>query len=459
MAYDFLDREAELARLERSWAAPGAQLVIVWGRRRAGKTRLLGEFVKNKRAIYYAATQQTVEAELAGLAQATREAAPPRGTDLLAHSGFPDWDTALTYFARLAERQRLAVVLDELPYLVESCPGLPSILQRFWDQHGRRSKLRLLLCGSAQSMMEELQKERAPLFGRVDLRLHLRPFGYREAALFVPQLPASERAICFAVLGGMPSYLSRWNDRRGHRANLRALFGDPSSPLCEEGEFVLTSELPEAAGYFRILNAIAVGNRTYGKIRDFAKIDIERQLGRLIANGLVEREVPVTEDPARTKQATYRVADNFLAFWFRFVYRARAEIARGLGREVVDRTILPALCDYLGAPWEKQCRSFLRDRAARGELPVKVSAIGRWWSRDAATEIDIVGTDEGRVVLAGSVKWSTRVGRRELAELVRATERLPNRAPELCLALFAREAVDGIAPGEALAFTASSLYA
>jgi AAA+ ATPase superfamily predicted ATPase len=458
MAYNFLDREAELGCLQRAWDAPGAQLILMWGRRRTGKTRLLGEWVAGKRAVYYGATEQAVDAELRGLSRATREALPPRGTDLLAHGDFADWEQALGYLARLAERRRLAVVLDEWPYLVESEPGLPSILQRFWDQRDRGSKLRLVLCGSAQSVMEELQHEQAPLFRRVDVRLQLRPFGYRDAARFVPRLAPAERAVCYAVLGGMPTYLSRWDDARGHRANLRRLFGDPSSPLIEEGEFVLSSELPEGAGYFRILRAIAAGSRTYGKIRDHARIDIARQLERLLAIGLVERVVPVTEDPARTKRACYRIADNFLAFWFRFVYPRRADVARGLGREVVDRAILPALPDYLGEPWEEMCRDFLRARAARGELPVEVSSIGRWWNADSSVEIDAVGVQGSRVVLAASAKWSATAGRGELARLARAAEQLPNRAPEVTLALFARDAVQGVLPDEALAFTSATLY-
>ncbi len=350
------------------------------------------------------------------------------------------------------------MVLDEFPYLVDAEPALPSVVQRFWDQQGRVSKLHLILCGSAQAVMEELQSSGAPLFGRVDLRLQLRPFGYREAALFTPRLAPSEQVICYAVLGGMPTYLQRWNDGVGHEANLRRLFADPTSPLVEEGEFVLSSELPEGSGYFRILLAIAAGNRTYGTIKRFADIDIQRQLDRLLSIGLIERQVPVTADPSRTKQVVYRIADNFLAFWFRFVYRHRADIARGLGSEIVRRVILPGLGDYLGEPWEELCREHVRRLAATGDLPTSVSSVGRWWSTDGSTEIDIVGLNGKTVVLAGSVKWSRSVGRAELDRLRRSVEVLPNRAPNVTLALFAREQVRDVDPRDALAFTAADLY-
>lgn len=166
--------------------------------------------------------------------------------------------------------------------------------------------------------MEDLQREHAPLFGRVDLRLHVRPFSYLDAAAFHPSLSAEERAIAYGVLGGMPTYQLRWDGRLGHRANLRRLFGDPSSPPLDEGEVVLASELPEGAGYFRILRAIAAGERTDGGIKRLAAMDIERQLDRLTPLGLMERVTPVTEPAPRHPTRAARRAD-----------RGRALVGRG----------------------------------------------------------------------------------------------------------------------------------
>ncbi|MEZ4222944.1 MAG: ATP-binding protein [Polyangiaceae bacterium] len=456
MPDEFFDRERELAALDAAWRSPGSSLVLLWGRRRTGKTSLLGRFVGSKRAIFYGATEQAPAAELEAFSKAARDALRPSGTDFLAHGHFTDWATAFDYLVQRAQREKLAVVIDEFPYLVDADPSLPSILQRFWDHLGRRSKLKLILCGSAQAVMEELQADRAPLFGRVDVRLQLRPFSHSEAALFTPRLPPEQKAIAYGVLGGMPTYLSRWRDDLGHRANLRHLFGNSASPLLEEGEYVLSNELHEGAGYFRILRAIASGNRTYSGIRRFADIDVQRQLERLIQVGLVERVVPITENPSRTKRAVYRIADNFLSFWFRFVYRHRADVARGLGKEVVDRTILPGLDDYMGEPWEEMCREHIRHMAAKGTLPVVVSSVGRWWSTDNTVEIDIVGLDGGKVVLAGSVKWAKAVESRELERLRRATESLPNRASRMQLVLCARQRLPKV---DALCLSARDVFA
>lgn len=457
MPDSFIDRADELKALERAWTDTGARLILVWGRRRTGKTRLLGRFVSGKRAVFYGATQQSSAAELGGLSEAVRRVLPPQPTDVLAHGDFTSWDAALGYLAARARRERLAVVLDEFPFLVEAEPALPSILQRFWDHTGRSTKLRLILCGSAISTMERLQTDRAPLFGRIDVRLHLRPFEYAEAGLFVPKLSPVQRAIAYSTMGGMPVYLSRWRDDRGHKANLRALFGDPRSPLVDEGEYVLMSELPEGSGYFRILHAIASGHRTYGKIRTFADIEIQRQLERLIELGLVRRIVPITENPDRTKRVVYRIGDNFLTFWFRFVYRHRPDIARGLGREIVDRSILPALGNYMGDPWEDMCRAYLVRGAGTAELGVRLSAVGSWWNPDHSIQIDIVGLDGRKVVLAGSAKWAKRLPPAELDRLRRAAEALPRRAQDLTFVLFARDRVDVSAP-DVLTFTAPDIY-
>ncbi len=458
MIDDFVDRKAELRTLEDAWRDPGADLVLVWGRRRTGKTRLLGRFVEGKRAVFYGATQQAGPAELAAFSEAVRSSLRPSGTDLLAHSDFVSWESAFEYLGEQAARRRLLVVLDEFPYLVDPEPALPSILQRFWDQRGRNSKLMLVLCGSAESAMVDLQKRSAPLFGRIDRRLHVQPFGYADAALFTPGLAPSDQALVHGVLGGMPTYLSRWRTRESRDANLRRLFGDAASSLVDEGEFVLTSELQDAAGYFRIMHGIASGKRTFKALRDFADIDMKRQLDKLLQLGLVRREVPVTEDPTRSKRVVYRIGDNFLHFWFRFVYRRRTEIARGLGREVVDRTILPRLNDYMGDPWEEMCREAVRRRAAAGVLPVEVSSVGRWWNRDNSVEVDVLGMDGRKVVLAGSVKWSASAGPGELRRLREAVEVLPGRADRVHLVLFARDRVHNVSPDEALCLTAKDLY-
>src|SRR5438094_7370855 len=195
--------------------------------------------------------------------------------------------------------------------------------------------------------------------------------------------------------------------RRTLRDNLVRLFGRPTSPLVDAAELVLSGELPETEGHFRILQAVALGRTRPGEIEDYARVAVERPLRRLVTLGILERRVPALEDPARSKRAIYRVRDPYFAFWFRFVAANRANVARGLGEQIVDRTILPGLDDYMGGVFEEIAREHARGLAARGELPA--DQVAAWWSPDGAHEIDLVGLTRGKQVgFVGTVKWSDR---------------------------------------------------
>jgi len=444
--------------LERLWGSPGAELVLVWGRRRVGKSYLLAHFARGKRAVHYTATERAPELELAEFSERVREVLRPGPRDVLESGPFRSWDDALHYLAAAAQRQRLLVILDEFSYLVEADPSLPSVIQRFWDTAGRSSKLSLVVCGSATNVLAKLDEERAPLFGRFTARMQIHPFSYREASAFHPELDAAARARVYGIVGGMPLYLKMWNAKDGLRGNLVRLFADPASPLVNEGELLLRTELPDAAGYFRLMSAVAAGRTTYSEIRDVAKIEPSRGLERLIGVRLLERRVPVTEDPDRTRLRIYRIADNFLAFWFRFIYSHRGEIDRGLGSRVVEQLVLPHLDDHMGPVFEEMCRDYVRAKTGSGRSRVpEVTAVGNWWTADGQTEVDVVGMRGRDVVLAGEAKWGRRAGRRDLDALRRKVERIP-RAIDPTLGLFAREHFTDVDDRGALLVTANDLY-
>lgn len=458
MPRPFYNRELELRTLERTWSAREGQLVLVWGRRRTGKSYLLAQFAEGKRAVHYTATERSPDAELAAFSDAVRVALDPGPRDLLAGGPFRSWDEALRYLAAAADGRRLLVVLDELQYLVAGDPALPSVIQRFWDEHGRGSRLRLVLCGSATAVLEGLGAERAPLFGRFSTSLQIHPFSYHETAVFQPGLAPADQAVMYGILGGMPLYLGMWNAEESVADNALRLFGDPGSPLVNEGELLLRTELPEAAGYFRLMSAVAAGRTRFAELRDTVQMNPARPLERLTSVRLLERRAPVTEDPARSRQRAYRVADNFLAFWFRFVYPNRGEIERGLGPAIVRAGILPLLDDYMGPVFEEMCRDYVRLRAAAGELDA-VTRVGAWWTRDGQTEIDVVALSRRSVVLAGEAKWARSVDRRVLRDLTGKLPRLPNVTDDVKLALFARERFHDLTSSDALLVTARDLYA
>jgi len=408
--------------LQSAAQARRGQLAIVWGRRRVGKTYLLEAFSRSRRSLYYTATQQSAPVELAAFTEAVRE---QLGTDALPPGyAFPDWSTALDAVSDRAGAERLVVVLDEFPYLVGSTSGLESVLQRWWDRRGLRSGVMLVLCGSAVAYMTALAAAAAPLHQRATLSLHLRPLDYRAAGQFVPRLKPAERIVAYAVCGGTPLYLEQWDDGADLKANLVRLFGSPASPLVDAAELVLSGELPETEGAFRILTAVAIGKTRPGEIADYARVAVERPLKRLTTLGILERRVPALDDPERTKRAIYRIADPYFAFWFRFIASHRADIARGLGAQLVERRILPGLDDYLGPLFEDLAREHARTLAASGEL--EADRVEGWWSADGAHEIDLVGLAGRQVSFVGEAKWSQRAVRREvLTRLDLHAEALP----------------------------------
>ncbi|HEV3156792.1 MAG TPA: ATP-binding protein [Candidatus Baltobacteraceae bacterium] len=415
--HPFLGRSHELSLLQKRYEREEGQLALVYGRRRIGKSFLLERFAHGKPVIFHQASLQTEETELAGFTDLIRSAT---GSEHLPEGyRFPTWETALVFLAARHAHSRLLVILDEFPYLVETTPALPSLIQRWWDQVGKTSGIMLVLCGSAQAFMESLDAQAAPLHQRFTAKLHIGPLGYRDAALFMPNLSAEEKARVYGILGGTPFYLRQWDQRRSLRENILELFADPASSLVDSAELVLSTDLQDARAPYRALQAVALGASKHSEIRDKAKLSNERILARLLTLGFLEKRTPATEHPERTKRGVYVISDNYFRFYFRFIAMNRGQIARGLGKKVIDGTILPLLDDFMGAAFESMACEFVRFLMGRGALPG--DDVGSWWSTDGQHEIDLVGTrNQKEPTFIGSVKWrSAPLGDSVLADLER----------------------------------------
>lgn len=441
----FVNRRAELDALERWWAVPGARLGLLWGRRRVGKTALLARFAEDRATVFHTGAARPVVDELRLLSAAAAPHLADGVRDLVVRP-FADWDDALETLASAATVERpLLLVLDELPELTRASPALPSVLRAFWERARGRSALRILLCGSAVRTMEALQQERAPLYGRFDLALLLHPFRPHEAAELIGDLDPAERALVWGIVGGVPLYLEWWDTSESVRDNLQRLICTPGGPLLNEGALVLATEGDAGGLATVVLRAVAAGRTRYNEIEQAVRADPGRTLERLVELRLIERLVPVTAHDSRTRRRTYRVADNFLAFWLGTVDRHRSAIERGLGGAVLD-VMLRELDDHMGERWEAAFRAHLERMAAAGELGAEVVDVGRWWQDGPPVEIDAVALAGRRreAVLVGEAKWARRVDGASLRrELERKAEALPLRAETLRFAIGAREAVDG----------------
>ncbi len=454
----FVNRLDELKQLKAWWSKREAALGAVWGRRRVGKTALIQHFAADRPTIFHTGGGRPAAAELAALARAAEPLLGDNPRDLAARP-FVDWDDALETVALAAADRPLLLVLDEWPALVETSPELPTLLRAAWDRLRSRTKLKLLLCGSAVRTMEAMQEERAPLYGRLDLSLLLHPFRPHEAAQMLPKLGPAQRALVWGLVGGMPLYLRWWDQGASPRTNLARLACTPGGQLLTEGQLVLATEGEEGELARLVLYAIATGRSRFNEIEQAVRADPGRTLDRLVALRLVERVVPVTEDPRRTRRRIYRIADNFLAFWLGVLDRFRPEIERGLGQSILP-VLLSSLDDHMGGPWEEAFRDHLRKRADAGELGDNIVAIGPFWtSAEDPAEVDAVALAGQRreAVLLGEAKWAKRVnGARLRAELERKSAALPRLADELRYAICARERVDNA--DDVLAVTAADIF-
>ncbi len=453
----FVSREDELARLDQWWSAPNARPALLWGRRRVGKTALLQRFARDKPLVFHTGAGRSVAGELAVLSRRTAEAFPGGLRDLVARP-YRDWDDALEGLAVLAADEPILVVLDEFPEMIKASPELPGIVRAFLDRTQARTHVRLLVCGSAVRTMQALQEERAPLYGRFDLALHLRPFRPLEASLMLPRLEPEVRALVYGLVGGMPLYLSWWDQDADVPSNLRRLVGQPGAPLLIEGELVLATEVEGGDYPAAVLEAIAAGKTRYNEIKDWVRAEPARTLDRLVELRLVERLLPVTESE-RSKRRLYRIADPFLAFYLGTLSRYRTEIDRGLGASIM-RVLAASLDDHMGAAWEEAFRDHLRRLADAGTLG-DVVAVGPWWAESGNHEIDAVAL-AGRSrapVLVGEAKWARTVNGRAVRETLaaKAGAGLAVDPETLTYAVAARTRVTALPEG-AISLTAADIF-
>jgi len=442
----FVNRSAELAALTEWWdASEWGRIALVWGRRRVGKTALVSAFAEDRRTIFFTGAGRPAADELRILSVAAADVVDTGVRDLGSRPA-ADWDDALETLAAAASDKPLLLVLDEFPELLRVSPELPGVLRAFWDRARERTRLRILLCGSAVRTMRAIQEERAPLYGRVDLSLPVHPFTPHDAAAMLCKLSPSDRALVWGILGGTPLYLTWWDQGRSVRENLARLVCRPGGQLLDEGRLVLATEGDTGDLGQLVLRAIAAGRTKHGE--------------RLMELRLVERVVPVTETGSRTRRRSYRIADNFLAFWLGIVEPYRAEIERGLGPSILS-PLMERLDDHMGGRWEEAFRSHLRRLAADERLAPDIVRVGAFWSERPAVEIDAVALAGRReeAVLVGEAKWARTVdGGRLVQELERKASALPLLAPDLRYAVCARERVTA-APSGAMTVTAADIFA
>jgi uncharacterized protein len=414
----FVGRSLELQVLAREFDRARPSLVIVFGRRRVGKSTMLLHACAGRKAIYYQASRI---ASSENVALFRREVAGVLGESPIIDS-LHDWLGLLSYLAESArgEHPGLTVVIDEFPYLCETDGALPSIVQKVWDGvRSSRTPLNLVLCGSRISFMEELLAERNPLHGRQTLELDLGPLTFREAAAFFPGWTPDDRLYAYGTFGGIPYYLDLCDPEVGLEQNIRENILDKGAPLSDEPNHILQAELQTVARYATIMRAIADGSTTtreiigrVHEIRDSAQL--APYIQKLEALRLI-RIVRSLDAAERERDRRFYLDDPFLAFWYRFCLPNLSALSAGHGAEVYRTNILPALDAYMGEVFEWICRDFVRLHA-REIVPASAREVGKIWAADY--DVDVAATLLDGRVLAGECKWwKDPVGENVLARL------------------------------------------
>jgi AAA+ ATPase superfamily predicted ATPase len=403
---EFLDREDDLTLLRDHLTRSGAGLFVLYGRRRIGKTALIERAIQGgPPAAYHVGTRSTIAEEMSRLSASLSQAwAAP----LLAAQPLSSSAALAAYLEGV--REPAVLVLDEFPYLVESDPSLPGLLQAAWDRRLARSELKLVLCGSSIGMMEETTlSERSPLFGRRTGQLKLGPILPHYLGRAFPWR-SPELIELAAVFGGVPGYLRRLDPDVPLDENLARHVLKRGEPLYEELPFLLREELREPRVYHAVLAVIASGARKFGEISSKVGLDranLNRYLATLIDLGLVEREVPVTEPmPDKSRKGLYRISDPFVAAWFAFVHPNRNALEGGMEARVLAG-LGARLADYLPRAVEPVVRDLFRRGPLSRLVPFEVAASGRHWSKES--EFDIVLLDgTRRKAFVAEVKWSAK---------------------------------------------------
>ena len=421
----FIGREAELKFLNDRYEEDKGQLIVLYGRRRVGKTETLREFCKGKPHVFFSCIQTTDGIQLRNFSsRMLREDIPAKNYI----SEFDDWEKAFRSILDLPYgTAKKLIVIDEFPYMCRGNKSIPSILQNLWDAEFRESNVMIILCGSAMSFIEkELLAEKNPLYGRATGIYKMKEMGFYDAAKFFPDYSDRDKILTYAILGGIPHYLRQWNPQLPVSENVKRYILTKGSVLYSEVEFLLHQELRETAIYNSVIEAVALGNTRLNDISQKSLIENASKtsvyLKNLMELGILEREFSVDfkiKEAANANRGTYRLTDNFFRFWYTFGFANFSQLEDGDVDGVYQYVVEPSIHEFASLAFEDVCREFVREMQKKNELPFRYAKMGRWMGkttvrdekssnglRVAETEIDLLGISrDAKEYLVGECKF------------------------------------------------------
>lgn len=407
----FIGRKNELHTLNTEYNR-NSSFVVIYGRRRVGKTTLIKEFLKNKSAFYYLATEELESQSMKRLANVI---ARTTKNTLLQKIEFTDWLDLFQLIADYKSEEKKVLVIDEFPYLVRTNSAFPSILQNAWDEFLKDSNVMLILSGSLIGMMQKhVLSYDSPLYGRRTAQMRLTPLPF--TSIYETQnLPFEQAVEQFALTGGVPKYLEFFEDGRPLEEQLKDAVFSKNGFLYEEPNFLLKSESLTAVNYFSIIKTIADGNHKLGKIASALgqeSSSLTPYLSTLSNLGFIEKRTPITEkNPEKSRKGLYFIADNFLRFWFCYVYPYKGELELDNMQIVLDEIHKDFKEKFVAFAYEDICKDVFAKLCSNNAISFVPSRIGSYWLNDydGDTEINVMSVDhQNKQVFAGECKYHTK---------------------------------------------------
>lgn len=403
----FVDRKNEIEFLNQEYNKDESSLIVLYGRRRVGKTSLIKEFGKNKNMIYFLATE---ESENQNIEMFKNTIASSINNELLSSITVDNWEILFKTIVDKKSQDKIIIVLDEFQYLGKVNPSFPSIFQKIWDEILKDKNVMVILCGSLINMMEsQTLNYTSPLYGRRTGQIKLKQIPFENYGDFFDKKMSEKELIeKYAVTGGIPKYIESFKEDDSIFNEIKNNIMNKQSYLYEEPNFLLQKEVSEVGSYFSIIKSIAAGNRKLGNISSNLSVtptNLSKYLQTLINLDILEREVPITEDnPEKSKKGQYKIKDNFISFWFQFIYPNRAFLEMDKTDSVLKKIKLNFIDNHVSYIYEDICKQKMWSLVASGKLKIQYNKIGRWWNN--SEEIDIVGlNEEEKSIIFGECKY------------------------------------------------------
>jgi len=418
MSQHFIDRKEELEFIERRYKSKKAEFIVLYGRRRIGKTELILKILESKKGIYFLASK---EGDRENIRNFSAEAAKFLGDKTFADAEFKDWFSLFKFlvdnvsFNRILKYEKIIIAIDEFPFLIHSNKSIPSIFQRIWELIFRHKNIMLILSGSAVSVMEsDVISPKSPLYGRRTGEWQVQPINFHYLKDFLPSYSTEDLMNVWFVVGGVPEYLWKFESDKPFFQNIKDNILMKGTYLYREAEVLLNEEFREPKNYKLIFKALSLGYNTLGGICNYTGLDksmVSKYLDVLDKLKMINEELPITASK-KSKKRVYSTSDPYFHFWFRYVYPNRIDL-EAIRYEEVTRLIKHDFSLYAGRMFEKLIEHLIRNKILLSNFSFE--RIGRWWHKDK--EIDIVALDEEtKKILFCECKWRNNVNAENIFE-------------------------------------------